>query len=194
MRAPRFAYSCRRWLGRLRLAAAEEGVAAVELALLAPVLIIFLLGVLDVGWRLVAEYRLTRAASAAADLTARAHELHVADVEDAFRAASEIASPFRLESSGHVVLSSVLEQDGNGAVILWQQRFPADSGGISRIGAVGERADLGDLRLQAGESVIVAEVFFTFEPLVGFLLSGPSELYFRWVAAPRFGTLSEVLP
>lgn len=179
-------------LRRLRLS--ESGVAAVELALLAPVLVTFLLGVLDVGWRLVAEYKLTRAASALAELVARARELREADVEDAFRATVEVASPFTLETDGVAILSSVQDETGDAPVVLWQRRYPPQAGGTSRVGVANGPADLGDFDLEAGESMIVAEIVYTFEPLVGFLFPQPTELYYRWIAAPRFGALTEVLP
>lgn len=177
-----------------RLHASDSGVAAVELALLAPVLIAFLLGVLDVGWRLVAEYKLTRAASSLAELVARARELREADVEDAFRATLEIASPFDLDANGLAVVSSVRDDTGTTPVVLWQRRNPPQAGGTSRVGLPDGPADLGDLDLEAGESVIVAEISYTFEPLVGFVFSRPTELYYRWIAAPRYGALTEVLP
>lgn len=176
------------------LASAEEGVAAVEFALLAPVLIVVLLGVLDTGWRLLAEYRLTRATSALAELVARTRELHEADIADAFRAALEVAAPFGADGDAALVVSGVLDATGRRPLVLWQRRFPVGTGRASRVGAPGGPADLGTLDLGPGDSVIVAEVFATFEPLVGFVFREPEDLYHRWIVAPRFGALTEVLP
>lgn len=176
------------------LASAEEGVAALEFALLAPVLIVVLLGVLDTGWRLLAEYRLTRATSALAELVARGRELHEADIADAFRAALEVASPFAPDGDGTLLVSGVLDATGHRPLVLWQRRFPPVSGHASRIGRPGGPADLGPVDLDRGDSVIVAETFATFEPLVGFVFREPQELYHRWIVAPRFGALTEVLP
>lgn len=184
----------RRPLSPVRLLACEKAVAAVEFALLAPVLALLLLGVFDLAWRLFADYRLSRAAAAAAELTARARELHRADLDEVLRAASEIAAPFGPAAGGAVILSGVLEQGGNRPIVLWQRAWPATAAPASRIGAPGGRADLGTFRLNAGENVVVAEIVQRFEPLVGLVVRRPQDLYYRWVAAPRYGPLTAILP
>jgi Flp pilus assembly pilin Flp len=176
------------------IAQAEDGVTAVEFALLAPILIVLLLGMLEISWRLFAEYRLTRAASAVAELVARSRDLHEGDLTDAFRATEEISSPFSLRRGGAVVVSSVFDPTGNRPIIVWQRRYPAGTSRQSRIGPPGGAAMLQGLDLAAGDNVVVAELFFTFEPLIGLLWREPQELYYRWIAAPRFGALTEVLP
>lgn len=185
----------RGWRQRSKpIAEAEDGVTAVEFALFAPILILLLLGTLEISWRLFAEYRLTRAASAVAELVARTRDLHEADFTDAFRATEEITSPFALRRNGAVVVSSVLDPTGDRPMILWQRRYPTDTSRRSRIGTPTGPAHLPGLDLAAGDNVIVAELFFTFEPLIGLLWREPQELYYRWIVAPRFGALTEILP
>ncbi|GBD42883.1 hypothetical protein HRbin40_00343 [bacterium HR40] len=178
----------------IRSLASDRGVAAVEFALVAPVLVLLLLGVLDLGWRLFAEYRLGRAAAAAAELTARARELHEADLEEALRATAAIAAPFGPAADGAVIVSGVRNETGIRPVVLWQRVWPPAATVSSRVGPPGGAAELGALRLEVGESVIVAELFHRFEPLVGLLFRQPEQLYYRWIAAPRYGPLAAVLP
>ncbi len=170
----------------------RRAVVAVEMALVAPVLIALLLGTLDLGWRVLAAYKLERAVAALADLSARSRDLSADDLADIFAAVVPIAEPFALEE-GTVIVSGVRDDTGTRPVIVWQQRSGPEEGDASRIGSEGEVADLdGMLDLEAGESVIVAELVFRFEPLVGFLLRQPQELYFRWLARPRSGTVTEL--
>ncbi len=180
----------------LRLLAAfrrcRRAVVAVEMALVAPVLIALLLGTLDLGWRVLAAYKLERAVAALADLSARSRELSAGDLADIFEAVMPIAEPFELEE-GTVIVSGIRDDTGNRPIIVWQRRSGPEEGDASRIGREGEVADLDEmLDLEAGESVIVAELVFRFEPLVGFLLRQPQELYFRWLARPRSGAVTEL--
>ncbi len=169
----------------------RRAMAAVEMALMAPVLIALLLGTLDLGWRILASYKLERAAATLADLSARSRDLSSADLEDIFEAVAPIARPFDMENDGTAILSGVRDDTGSQPTIVWQRSNGSGFG--SRIGSEGGIADLdGVLDLDPGESVIVAEVFFRFRPLVGFVLQGPQDLYFRWIVRPRSGAVTEL--
>ena len=183
----------RRIAARLRVG--ERAVVAVEMAVAAPVLVVLLLGALDVGWRILAEYKLQRAAATLADLVARDRQVTESGINDAFTALQSISAPFDLENDGRAIVSSIRDEDGVSPEILWQRLSPQGLDVDSRIGGEGEIADLDDVvDLNAGEAVIVAEVFYRFDPIVGFFIQDQQLLYFRWVATPRFGSLDEVLP
>ncbi len=171
----------------------RRGMAAVEMALMAPVLIALLLGTLDLGWRILASYKLEHVVATLADLAARSRELSSDDLDDIFEAASPIAEPFAL-ADAMVVLSGVRDDTGSQPVVVWQEQRGSANGETSRIGQPGGSADLdGLLDLDASESVIVAELFFRFDPLVGFVFREPMDLYFVWVARPRSGAVTELL-
>ncbi len=172
-----------------------------EMALVAAFLIALLLGTMDLGWRILASYKLERAVAAVADLSARARDLSSDDLTDIFEAVAPIADPFEL-AGATVILSGVRDDTGNRPIVVWQQRADGeddddghdDDEDDSRIGEPGGTADLEELLdLEAGESVIVAELFFRFEPLVGFVIREPMDLYFVWVARPRSGAVTELL-
>ena len=163
------------------------------MALMAPVLIVLLLGTIDVGWRILASYKLEHVVATLADLAARSRELSSDDLNDIFEAASPIAEPFAL-ADAMVVLSGVRDDTGSKPVVVWQEQRGSANGETSRIGQPGGSADLdGLLDLDASESVIVAELFFRFDPLVGFVFREPMDLYFVWVARPRSGAVTELL-
>jgi hypothetical protein len=54
-------------------------------------------------------------------------------------------------------------------------------------------ADLGaDFEVREGETAIIAEVFYDFEPFLSALIVEPQTLYRRAHHRPRLGTLDEV--
>ncbi len=181
----------RLWAGLCRFARERGGAVAVEMAALAPVLLVLLLGTADLGWRLLAEYRLGRAAASLADLVARVQSLEEEDVTNAFDAARNLLAPFDLERDGAALVSGVEALGSGQPVVRWQRELASALDLASRVGRPGSRADLGDLRLEPGEAVVVAEVYLRFRPLVGWVLADERLLYRRWVAMPRYGTLDD---
>ncbi len=180
----------RRWN---RICSDARAIAAVEMALVTPVLLLLLLGTLDVGWRILADFRVQKVAATMSDLTARAKNLTEADVQDSFKAAASIASPFDIDGAGRVIVSGIRRDTGAPAEIVWQRLSPSGIEVTSKIGVEGGTADLeGIIDLQEGESAIITEVYFQFTPLVGFVLPGLSTIYEYWVARPRFGQVDEL--
>ncbi|MDX6751633.1 TadE/TadG family type IV pilus assembly protein [Geminicoccaceae bacterium 1502E] len=169
------------------LAAARRGVIAVEAALVMPVLMLMLLGMADLGWLALADYKVTRIAATLADLTARSESVTRSDLDDVFSAAGVIAEPFSVGDEASLLLSLVANEDGKGARVIWQE---ADGSQASRIGRAGGGATLGgDIAVARGERLVVAEAMVTIQPLVGLILRGPQALYARSYQRPRFGQI-----
>ena len=79
-------------LGRFR--AATDGVAAVEFALVLPIMVTLLLGMSEVTHAVNVDRKLTLLSRSLADLSSRDRELTGAQVNDIFRAASVIMQPY----------------------------------------------------------------------------------------------------
>jgi hypothetical protein len=184
-------------LGRLarRLVAARRATIPIEMALVAPVLITMLLGVLDLGWYMVMQHKISRVAATVADLTSRGEEITEAQLADIFAAASAVADPFDFDLEGRAIVSSLTNPDGDGAVIAWQRRSPSGIDVESHLGTAGSTPALdAGFAVAADENIVVAESFFTFEPLVGFILRDEQSVYVQAIQRPRLGTLDQVLP
>jgi hypothetical protein len=178
-----------------RLVAARRGTIPIEMALVAPLLLTMLLGVLDVGWYMVMQHKISRVASTVADLTSRGEEISEAQIADIFAAASAVADPFDFGLEGRAIVSSLTNPDGDGAQIAWQRRSPTGIDVDSHVGAVGGSPTLDSgFAVAADENIVVAESFFSFQPLVGFVVRGEQAVYARAVQRPRLGTLDRVLP
>lgn len=187
--------------GRRRL-----GVAALELALVLPFLLIILLAGTDIARFVATANKIDRTASSLADLLARADRLE--DKPDCaasnclgslYLAADQVARPLDLEGAGMIVLSAVVNPEGGGATrIAWQRTRGelADAG--SRIGSPGTHPDLPKtFAVPDGETAVIAEVTYAFDPypLSGDLLFGAiltERLYRIAYFRPRFSDLSSL--
>jgi Flp pilus assembly protein TadG len=89
----------------------ERGVAAVEFALILPVLVLLYVGVVDITYAVTANRKVTQVTSAVADLTAQAFEVDNQDVQNIFRAANDIMRPY--PTAGLQVAITVVDFDGS---------------------------------------------------------------------------------
>jgi hypothetical protein len=154
-----------------------------------------LLGVLDVGWYMVMQHKISRVAATVADLTSRGEEINEAQIADIFAAAGAVADPFDFDAEGRAIVSSLTNPGGDGARIAWQRLSPSGLDVSSHVGTTGGSPALdAGFSVASDENVVIAESFFAFQPLVGFIIRGEQAVYVRAVQRPRLGTLDRVLP
>lgn len=181
----------------------RRGVAALELALIAPVLLLLITGTIDVVRYANTVLTLNRTAANVSDLatqfdtlTASMTVVHGNEVGVLFQAANEVARPLDLTTAGTVIVSSVANL-GAGSRVMWQQRVGT---AVSQIGIAGGIPALPTgFMQQAGDNAVFTEVFYPYTP---YLLSAPwlgianplTVLYARAVYQPRLGTLTALEP
>lgn len=169
----------------------ERGVSAVEFALVLPVLLLLSLGSVEVARFTLLGLKLQHAATTLADLASRDEVLTAATLDDLFNAAERIAAPFDLATDGVLIVTGVAAEDGSGPLVYWRRAAGALSA-PSGIGALGGAADLPDtLAVDDGETVVAAEVFFTYRRwLLGVIPDRTvrRQAFYR----PRLGTLREL--
>jgi Flp pilus assembly protein TadG len=108
-------------LNRVRkLMKARDGLAAVEFALIAPVMGTLLLGTIEICNALECHQKVTMTASTAADLVAQASSVSKSDMSDIFSAASAIIAPFSVDNITIIISSVQSDGTGNGTV-AWSQ-------------------------------------------------------------------------
>lgn len=182
-------------IGRLvtRLRRDRQGAILVEFAMTFPILVILILGGIEISRYILLQQKLEGVAVAMADLVAQAETLTTSDVDNLFAAVDHIAKPFSLGDQGVVIVSSVSIGNGNKPRINWQRRGGGTSTATSALGTPPGIANLPDgFILRAGESVIVAEVYYSFEPFLGQSFIPAREIYHRAMFRPRFGTLTSL--
>ena len=173
------------------LLSSRKGVAAIEFALIAPVMVVMLLGVIETGRLLHASLRLSNATSNFADIAARGKTASGAEVDSLLK-----AFPLMLGGSGNnyrVTISGVIWKEGDAdPVVAWQR----GGGGLDAediIGLVGEVAKVPTgLVVEGEDAVLVVETEYLHEPLVTMFGTGFT-LNSQAFARPRRAAMIELV-
>ena len=139
-----------------------------------PILLGFILAVVDIGRYVTDIQRVAAAAAAVADLASQTEEFENAPNPDEVEsgretgvlnvAAREVAAPLDLFAQGAVIVTLVGNPSGRGPERVWSSRWGrADI--VSKVGPT----STGGVTLGAGEAAVYAEVAYRFRP---FILSG----------------------
>ncbi|MBW7851550.1 MAG: pilus assembly protein [Rhodospirillales bacterium] len=173
-----------------RFGTVDDGGPALEFGLLLPFLVVLLLGGIEAGRLLVLGQKIERVAGTLADLVSQAEALTAAEVDALLVAAKHIASPFQFEDAGAVIVSSV-GLDGRGRpVVNWQRKGGGQLAVSSSVGRPGRRATLpAGFSIRSGETVIVAESYYDFHPLVFGQVFPPRIVQHLALFRPRLGAL-----
>ncbi len=140
----------------------EDGLAAVEAAMVFPVLLTLFLGTFDLGNAILANQKAIRASQVTADLIARTNSIDDAGISEAIEAGELALNPMSTATYGVDVVSISFDDDAN-AVIEWREtvNMPPIPDVLTRV------EDLA----QAGEGVLVVVVEYDFEPVfAGFIV------------------------
>ena len=175
-----------------RFAHDRRGFAAVEFALILPVLLLFALGVTEVGRFVLLGLKVQHAADTIADLASGTSQLAAPRLTDMFHAVKHVVAPFDVATQGVAIVSGVAAAGGGSATVLWQRRGAGTRTDSSAVGGQGASAQLPTgLTLRDGESVIIAEMYFHYQ---GSMLNLIPETTIRRVAfyRPRFGMPSSL--
>jgi uncharacterized membrane protein len=157
----------------------ERGQAAVELAVVLPLLLIILLGVIEFGRAFEVRHALSGMSREAANLAARGTSL-----TQAVTVTMANGADISLDRHGGVVASQIGITNGN--AVVQQQQTSAGYAAKSRIGAKGARVTgIAVSSLTTGESRYVVEIFYDHSPVTPFAaltrIVFPEEVYARAV-------------
>jgi hypothetical protein len=176
-----------------RLLGCHAGNVAVEFGLAVPVLLMLMLASAELARFVIIHQKMDRVATTISDLVSRAETISESQIGDIFTAAGEVAFPYDLGNLGVVIVSSVVNPDGEGPVIAWQRSGGGAYTATSHLGTEGNDATLsGDFEVREGETAIIAEVYFDFTPFLSELIVAPQLIYRSAFHRPRLGTLQEV--
>lgn len=145
----------------------RRGVAALEFALLSPILLLMMLGTADVVDFLRVSLRLERTAGEVTNVVAQYEALKPADMTTIFDLAQRIAGSFDVTSKSGAVIITGVANTGSGAGCLWRSRA-GSSAFSSALKMQGTRVsvgdNVGDASLSAGQGAVVTEVFLPRAP------------------------------
>jgi Flp pilus assembly protein TadG len=156
----------------------QKGVAAIEFALIAPVMIALYVGLIEFSNALTLDRKLTHTASALADLVAQDNGITDAEMNDILAASAAIVAPYS-PNPLRLVVSSVVADSDNNTTVAW-----SDAKNTSPRGE-GSNITLPEGLTEPGSSVILAEVSYTYTSPFTQFLSGGIELKDRFYLRPR---------
>ena len=93
----------------------NHGLAAVEFALIAPLLILLFLGTVETSYAISVDRKVSRTASAVADLVTQSSELDVSDIKSFMTIANKIMAPYDMVPC--IVVSSIRIQAGQALIV-----------------------------------------------------------------------------
>lgn len=140
----------------------EEGMAAVEAALIFPVMLVLLLGVYDVGNAILANQKTIRSSQIVADLITRKSIIDISDVNEAVEAGRLAFEPIDSTSYGVDIVSIRFDEDAS-AEIVWREtrNMTPVANPLSAVSALEA----------ANEGVVMVSVKYDYEPLfAGFVI------------------------
>ena len=139
-----------------RFGADRRGLAGVEFALLAPLMVLLYYGMAELTLAMMAERRASHAASIVADLVAQVGSTSSSEVNDMFTVGNALLRPF--PTAPLKMRVSSVKADNNGvAQVVWSRGY--GQGGRSAGQISGFPANL----IAANESIIMTEVTYTYD-------------------------------
>ncbi|MBU6234631.1 MAG: pilus assembly protein [Alphaproteobacteria bacterium] len=169
----------------------DRGVAAVEFALIFPLLMTFLLGSFEVVRYIIVNQKIDHVAYTVADVVGQEESITRAQITDIMSAATEIMDPFGFGQDGIVIISSIEQDPTEGPIVRWQVTGGGTLDKDSRLGLEDDVADMpATLTLNDNENVIVAEVFYNYTPAFSEDYFSTRENYKYAVFKPRYGSLT----
>lgn len=156
-----------------------RGVSAVEFALILPVMVTIYLGSVDVTQILTADRKVTNVASSLADLVAQSTQIADSEVQNVFNAAMAIMDPLPTGTLSVIVTSVVMDENQN-TVVDWSEASNASAY------SQGQGITVPTGIIDAGSSVIMAEVNYTYtSPVVTLVAGGAIDLEDKFYLRPR---------
>ncbi len=160
----------------------ERGTIAIEAAIILPLLVMILLGMVEFSQALTVKRRVQSVASTTADLVAQSETVTTAQLNDIASIGSQLMLPF--SSTGiALTITSVAEDSNNNITVQWSCSWAtlSSSANCSASGAAYKGLPSG--LLSAGQSVIIGQTSYPYRPAIGeFLTRGltfSSSSYFR---------------
>lgn len=180
-----------------KFAVDKRGLAAVEFALIAPVMIFLFFGLVELCNALNAHQKMTSVASTAADLVGQAKDVDASDIADVFAASTAIMTPFPVndKNTGIVITSIGGSKQRNIGTVLWSAKF-----GTGVAHKVGESITVGDpTKLASGDTgllpadcdsgdectLILAEVKYDYKAPLGKIFTDSIAMSDTFYTKPR---------
>lgn len=141
----------------------DDGLAAIEAALVFPILLTLLMGTFDLGNAIITNTKAIRASMVVADLVTRDRNVTTAELNEAIEAGKLAFQPLNTDSYGVDIVSVRFDDDAD-ASIQWRETR----------GMTAEAAPLDDVEDLAEENsgVVIVYVRYLYRPFFGEFITG----------------------
>lgn len=157
---------------------ANEGLAAIEFAMLLPVMITMFLGSIELTDALTCKQKVVGLAATAADLIAQEKNVTDADMSNVFSAVNSIVYPYPT-ANVKIVISSLVDNGSGGGKVAWSSAQNGTPRAVNSTVAVPAGV------ITTGGSVILAEITYPYTSKVSSMLTGTTNLTSTFYARPR---------
>ena len=148
-----------------RFAADSRGVAAVEFAYIAPILLIMLMATFELSRAVNIDRRLNSVSAMASELVAREEQVTSADLVSIYSSLDHVMKPYS-DNSLVVRLTQVQTDSGGSTKIEWTREIN-HAGNVSEPAARCSDFAIDAKLKQNGSRVVVAEVGYNYQPVFG---------------------------
>lgn len=171
-----FAQDFRQRLGRLPRD--QRGIAAVEFALLLPLMLTLYLGTVEVSQGISADRKVTMTARTVADLVSQTTTINNAGMNDILAASTAVMYPFSTNNLKVTVTAVNIDANGK-ATVTWSDSY----NGTAR--AVGSTITLPAALVVNSSSLVWSEVQYIYTPTIGYVITGSLTLKDQLYMSPR---------
>jgi Flp pilus assembly protein TadG len=160
----------------------SSGVAAVEFALLLPILALLYFGVVELTQGVMTEQRAAHVAATVGDLVSQSSSVTSDQVADIFNVGDTVMYPYPTATLKMRVSS--LSADAKGAVkVVWSK-----GSGLTKLAAGSSVSGLPTNVIAPNESVVMAESQYTYTPVFGNVMPSPVVFSQKYYLHPRVST------
>ncbi len=181
-----------------RLSTDTGGMAAVEFAMIVPIMFFLFVGAVEFSQALTVDRRVTQSASSTADLIARAPSqgLSQTQVDNELKIIEQLIEPYDLTALTVKIISVKAKPDPtNPAAVTYEVDWSRDNHGGTPYARLAPYADIPNGLLVAGESVIVAEAKYNYTPLIfNYFIDAAFDLEEKFYLKPRNASCVHLQP
>lgn len=158
-----------------------RGVAAVEFAMLLPLMMTLYLGVVEVSQGIAIARKVTLTTRTLADLASRVSTISNADMTDILAASSSVLAPYPV-SNLKVVLTSIKIDANKAATVVWSDSLNGNKK------TAGASITLDDALAVANTTLIMSEAEYAYKPTIGYVVTGTLTLKDKMYMRPRLSS------
>ena len=162
----------------------RRGTAAVEMALLSPVLVLLFFGTLEVTQLIRVEAKLTHAAQTIQDIVAGQSQATTGSLQIAFNGGQLVMTPFNANNMTAAIASVSFSSNATPTQVTWQQFENGDPGMTSSFACSAATG-----MSLSNDSVIVVQVTYTYNPIISYLFGKQFTLSQTAFGRPRNTTV-----